>query len=145
MVSETVHTKPGEYMTYDDTQAWEDVSEHFPHMTIYYIFLLRKGPIWSAEETPELDALQAAHVANMGRLADLGKLIINGPLLDSFAIGGELRGIGVFKTSSFHEAQDLISSDPMVRARHLAFELHAWMVDKNILPQRSSPADKTLR
>jgi len=31
-------------MTYDDSQAWKDVSEHFPNMTIYYIFLLKKGP-----------------------------------------------------------------------------------------------------
>jgi len=121
-------------MAYDDAQAWQDVGEHFPNMTIYYVYLLRKGPIWTAEETPELDALQAAHLANMKRLTDLGKLLINGPLLDSFANSGELRGIGVLQTSSFDEAHGLISTDPMVKAGHLAFELHAWMVDKNILP-----------
>lgn len=31
-------------MTYDDAQAWKDVTEHFPNMTIYYLFLLKKGP-----------------------------------------------------------------------------------------------------
>jgi uncharacterized protein len=121
-------------MTYDDAQAWKDVNEHFPSMTIYYIYILRKGPIWTAEETPELEALQAAHLANMRRLADLGKIVINGPLLDSFETSGELRGIGVFKTSTFDEAESLISTDPMVKAGHLAFELHTWIVDKNILP-----------
>ncbi len=121
-------------MTYDDVQAWNDVNEHFPSMTIYYIYILRKGSLWTAEETPELDALQAAHLANMRRLADVGKLVINGPLLDSFALSGELRGIGVLKTSTFAEAESLISTDPMVKAGHLAFELHTWMVDKNILP-----------
>ena len=121
-------------MTYNDVQTWKDVNEHFPPMTIYYIYILRKGPIWTAEETPELDALQEAHLANMRRLADLGKLVINGPLLDSFAMSGELRGVGVLKTSTFEEAESLISTDPMVKAGHLAFELHTWMVDKNILP-----------
>ena len=121
-------------MTYDDSQAWKDVNEHFPDRTIYYIYLLKKGPAWTGEETPELNALQEAHLANMRRLANLGKLVINGPLLDSFATSGELRGIGALKTASFAEAHDLISTDPMVRVGHMIFELHAWMIDKNILP-----------
>ena len=121
-------------MTYDDAQAWKDVSEHFPNMTIYYIYLLKKGPAWTADETPEIDALQEAHLANMRNLAKSGKLVINGPLLDSFATSGEIRGIGALKTSSLSEAQELISTDPMVKAGRLIFELHTWMVDKNILP-----------
>ena len=121
-------------MVYDDAQAWEDVGEHFPHMTIYYIYLLRKGPTWSPEETPEINELQEAHIANMRRLGEMGKLVLNGPLLDSFATSGEIRGIGVLKTSSLAEAQGLISTDPMVKAGRLIFELHTWMVQKNILP-----------
>ena len=121
-------------MLYDDAQAWKDVSEHFPQMTIYYIFLLKKGPAWSPDETPEVEALQEAHLANLRRLGEMGKLVINGPLLDSFATGGEIRGIGVLKTGSLAEAQELISTDPMVQVGRLIFELHAWMVDKNILP-----------
>jgi hypothetical protein len=35
---------PGGFMTYDDTRAWQDVSELLPQMTINYIFLLKKGP-----------------------------------------------------------------------------------------------------
>lgn len=121
-------------MAYDDAQAWKDVGEHFPNMTIYYIFLLRKGPTWSPEATPEIEALQEAHLANLGRLGERGKLVLNGPLLDSFATSGEIRGIGVLKTSSLAEAQELISSDPMVKVGRLIFEIHTWMVEKNILP-----------
>jgi len=80
-------------MDYDDSQAWKDVSEHFPNMTIYYIFLLRKGPTWSPEATPEIGALQEAHLANMRHLGTMGKLVLNGPLLDSFATSGEIRGL----------------------------------------------------
>jgi len=121
-------------MTYDDAQAWKDVSEHFPEMTIYYIYLLKKGPTWSPADTPEIEALQEAHLANLKRLAHMGKLVINGPLLDSFATSGEIRGIGALKTESLAEAQELISTDPMVRVGRLVFELHTWMVAKNILP-----------
>ena len=121
-------------MQYDDAQAWKDVNENFPDMAIYYIFLLKKGPALSPDETPEINALQEAHLANLKRLGDMGKLVINGPLLDSFATSGQVRGIGVLKTESLTEAQELISTDPMVKVGRLIFELHAWMIDKNILP-----------
>ena len=121
-------------MSYDDPQAWKDVQEHFPNMTIYYIFLLKKGPAWSPDPTPELEALQEAHLANLRQLGEMGRLVLNGPLLDSFATSGEIRGIGVLKASSLAEAQELISTDPMVKVGRLTYELHAWMVDKNILP-----------
>ncbi|MFT3895476.1 MAG: YciI family protein [Anaerolineales bacterium] len=121
-------------MPYDDVQAWKDVNEHFPNMTIYYIYLLKKGPTWTPDETPEINALQEAHLANLRRLGEMGKLVLNGPLLDSFAISGEIRGIGVLKTNSLAEAQELISTDPMIKMGRLVFELHTWMVQKNILP-----------
>ena len=121
-------------MIYDDKQAWEQVNTHFPHMTIYYVFLLKKGPAWSPDETPEIEALQEAHLANLRRLGEEGKLVLNGPLLDSFATSGEIRGIGVLKAASLEEAQALIATDPMVKVGRLIFELHAWMVAKNILP-----------
>lgn len=121
-------------MRYDDAQAWKDVSENFPDRTIYYIYLLKKGPTWSPEETPDIDALQEAHLANMRRLAEIGRLVINGPLLDSFATSGEIRGIGVLKAESLAEARELISTDPMVKVGRLIFELHTWMVQKDILP-----------
>jgi uncharacterized protein YciI len=121
-------------MLYDDKQAWEDVSTYFPNMTIYYVFLLRKGPTWTADETPEIAALQEAHLANLRRLGEMGKLVLNGPLLDSFATSGEIRGIGVLKAASLAEAQELISTDPMVKVDRLIFELHAWMVGRDILP-----------
>jgi len=124
----------GKTMIYDDAQAWKDVNEHFPDRTIYYIYLLKKGPAWSPAETPEIEALQEAHLANLKRLEDMGKLVINGPLLDSFATSGEIRGIGALKAASLAEAKELISTDPMVKVGRLVFELHAWMIQKDILP-----------
>ena len=41
-------------MTYDDSQAWKDVSEHFPNRTIYYIYLSRKVPRGALMKRPKL-------------------------------------------------------------------------------------------
>jgi uncharacterized protein YciI len=119
-------------MTYDDAQAWRDAEEM--GMTVYYIYLLKKGPVWSPDETPEVEELQAQHLANLRRLGEEGKLVINGPLLDSFQMSGEIRGIGVLKAKSLTEAKEWISTDPMVKTGRLVFELHTWMVRKGILP-----------
>ena len=121
-------------MSYNDAQAWLDVSENFPEMTIRYVFILKKGPTWSPDSTPEIDALQDAHLANYRSLEEAGKLIVTGPFLDAFQLGGDVRGMGVLRTSSYEEAHELISTDPMVKVNRLVFELHAWMIAKNILP-----------
>ena len=47
---------------------------------------------------------------------------------------GEIRRVGVLKTPSLDEGRDLVSTDPIVKTGRLNFELHAWMIDKNILP-----------
>ena len=121
-------------MPYDDEQAQKDVLANFPNMTIYYVFFLKKGSEWSPDSTPEIEELQKAHLANYRRLAEIGKLAVTGPFLDSFAMVGDLRGMGVLKATSLAEAKELINSDPMVQARRLTFELHAWLIEKNILP-----------
>ena len=119
-------------MDYNDEEARKEAEEM--GMTVYYIYLLKKGPTWTPEPTPEVMELQKAHLENLKRLGDMGKLVINGPLLDSFATNGELRGIGALKATSLQEAQELIGTDPMVKVGRLIFELHAWMINKNILP-----------
>lgn len=119
-------------MHYDDRAAHEQADSM--GMALYYVYLLRKGPAWSQDSTPETDALQAAHLANIRRLREEGKLILNGPLLDAFQLSGEMRGVGVLKAASMDEARSWIETDPMLQVGRLVFELHAWMVPKGILP-----------
>ena len=117
---------------YDEAQAYELAASM--DRAIYYVYLLKKGPTWSPDSTPEVDALQEAHLGNLRRLVDEGRLVLNGPLLDAFQLSGEIRGIGVLKAASLAEAQELIGTDPMVKVGRLVFEIHAWMVPKGILP-----------
>jgi uncharacterized protein YciI len=92
-------------------------------VTYYFAFLLR-GPKWTPEQTPELARLQEAHLANIRRLAETGKLVVAGPFSD----GGPLRGVFVFKTETMEEAKALADIDPAVQAGRLALELHPWLV-----------------
>ena len=119
-------------MEYDDAEAREQARAM--GMALYYVYLLKKGPTWSPDPTPEIDALQEAHVANMRLLREEGKLVLNGPLLDAFQLSGEIRGIGVLKATSMAEAESWIETDPMVQVERLVFELHAWMVPEGVLP-----------
>jgi uncharacterized protein len=113
----------------EDKQEW--IFEVPPDMTVYYLRILKRGPLWSPEETPELERLQEAHLAYGRKLTAEGKLVINGPLLD----GGDLRGVSVMRVSSLEEARVLSEGDPSVQAGRLSFELHPWMVYKGILPE----------
>jgi uncharacterized protein len=119
-------------MDYDDQEAWRTAEEE--GRAVYYVYLSRKGPSWSPEETPEIDKLQQEHVANLRKLREEGKLVLNGPLLDSLQLSGEIRGMGVLKAKSLAEAQEWINTDPMVKVGRLMIELHTWMVPKGVLP-----------
>lgn len=115
-------------------QKEHDAAEQFEvpqDMTVYYLRLLKRGPIWTAEETPEVERLQVAHLAYGQKLREAGKLILNGPLLDN----GDLRGLGIFRVGSLEEAQTLADADPAVQAGRLISEIHPWMIHKGILPE----------
>ncbi len=97
-----------------------------------YLGFLKKGENRKEgdDKNPEIQELQKAHIANIQRLAKLGKLIVAGPFGDD----GALRGIFVFRAASLQEAQDLCATDPMVKIGRLEVELHPWRVPEGMLP-----------
>jgi uncharacterized protein YciI len=99
-----------------------------PKATTYSLGLLRRGKAWTPEVTPEVEKLQAAHLANIGRLAETGKLVAAGPMGDD----GPLRGLFVFRTDTLQEAKTLAATDPAVRAGRLAVEIHPWRAPEGI-------------
>lgn len=108
--------------------AAQKPSEAHYEMTTYYLVLLYRGPNSTAEVTPETQRIQEAHMANIGRMADEGKLIMAGPMAED----GKLRGIFVFRVGSLQEAQALAAEDPAVKAGRLVPEVHPWYTAKNI-------------
>ncbi|HMG74821.1 MAG TPA: YciI family protein [Pyrinomonadaceae bacterium] len=97
-----------------------------------YLAFLKKGPNRKEGdgETPEVQELQRAHIANIERLAAMKKLIAAGPFGDD----GALRGIFVFRVGSLQEAQKLCATDPMIKIGRLTVELHPWQVPEGVLP-----------
>lgn len=101
-----------------------------PKMASVYLGFLTRGKKWTPEKTPETEALQKAHIANINRLAEMKKLVVAGPFGDD----GTLRGIFVFKVATLAEAKELAETDPAVKAGRLAIEIYPWFVPDGILP-----------
>lgn len=115
----------------ENSNETKEAFEVRPDMKIYYLRFLKRGPLWTPEETPEVERLQTAHLLYGQKLREAGKLVLNGPLLDN----GDLRGVGIFHVSSLEEAQALSNADPAVQAGRLISEIHPWMIHKGILPE----------
>ena len=96
-----------------------------------YVFgTLVRGPKSTSDQTEETKKIQEGHMANINRLAEMGKLVLAGPFYD----GGDRRGVFIFKLDRLDEAQALTDTDPAVIAGRLKIELHRWSVPKGMLP-----------
>lgn len=89
-----------------------------------YIFvMLRTGPNDGNFKGKERDDLFAGHMANILRMADMGKLILAGPF-DKNDRG--YRGIFIFNVATVDEAQKLVETDPTVKAGVLVADVVPW-------------------
>ncbi len=96
-----------------------------------FLVLLKKGPAWTAEKTDQTRALQDAHMANIKKMWEEGKLIVAGPMGDD----GDVRGVFVFAAADRALAKRYADSDPAVAAGRLVPEIHSWWVEKRALPE----------
>lgn len=88
-------------------------------MRNYVHVLLKTGPV-KVEDKEERGRIFAGHFANMGRLAEEGKLVMAGPFDDP---EGVLRGMFVFDVTTIEEARSLVESDPAVKAGIFRYEM----------------------
>ena len=105
---------------YDSVYAQELGADQYG-MHQYVMAFLKKGPNRDLD-SPKAMELQMAHMDNIGRLAEEGKLVLAGPFLDD----GDLRGIYIFDAKTIEEAEAWTNSDPAVQAGSLIMELHPW-------------------
>jgi uncharacterized protein YciI len=107
-------------IAYDSTLA-EKLGADPYGMKKYVMAFLKAGP--NRNQDPETAAkIQRAHMDNITRMAEEGKLVLAGPFLD----GGDLRGIYVFNVETLEEAKALTETDPAVKEGRLIMELHPW-------------------
>ncbi|MES2701269.1 MAG: YciI family protein [Bacteroidota bacterium] len=97
-------------------------------MKQYYFVMLIKGPRRDeVKDTAAINRLQEGHMANMDRMAKMGKLMTAGPFGDD----GNWRGIFILDCETEQEAKDLLATDPMIKAGRLAYEMHPWWTAMN--------------
>lgn len=97
-------------------------------MKKFVVAFLRRGPNRSQDSTIRAN-LQRAHLDNITKLAEEGKLVLAGPFLDD----GELRGIYIFNVSSIEEADSLTKTDPAIQAGSLIMDLKPWYGSASII------------
>ena len=90
-------------------------------MKKYVIAFLKRGPNKSIDSLKR-GRLQRAHLDNINKLAEDGKLVLAGPFFGS----EDLRGIYIFNVQSIEEAQALTNTDPSIQAGVLVMELKEW-------------------
>jgi len=90
-------------------------------MRSYIIAFLKAGPTKLTDSLAR-EKLQNAHMQNINRLVEEGKLILAGPFMDD----QPLRGIFIFDVATIEEARELTLTDPAIQAGTLIMELHPW-------------------
>lgn len=94
-------------------------------MQKYFIAFLKKGPNRSQPEE-EANKLQAAHMAHLGKMYELGYADISGPFEDE----SDISGITIYNVPTMEMADSLANADPMVKAGRLVIEIHPWWAGK---------------
>lgn len=84
-------------------------------------FLLRGDRV--DEYTPEQrQEIQGAHMQNINKMAELGKLVVAGPFFGN----DDLRGLYIFDVESLDEAKALTETDPAIQKGVLKMDLKEW-------------------
>lgn len=91
-------------------------------MKMYVLVILKTGSNTN-ETKAKTDSLFAGHMENMGKLVKINKLIVAGPLAKN---DKTYRGIFILNTKSIAEAQEILATDPAVKAKLLDAELFNW-------------------
>ena len=94
----------------------------------WFVMLLKGKKREEIKDTATLNKIQQGHLANIGRLAELGKIIVAGPFGDNT----DWRGIFIFNAASKEEVEQLLQTDPAIKTGRLDYEIHPWWTAKGI-------------
>ena len=105
-----------------DAQLAEKLKADDLGMKKYVMAFLYSGDRVSEYSKEERAEIQKGHMANITKLADMGKLILAGPFFGTDA----MRGIFIFDVNSIEEAESLTNTDPAIKTGVLKMELKEW-------------------
>ena len=107
---------------YDITK---DTTVTVGEMKRYWLVLLQKGPNRN-QDSISAEKIQAAHMANINRLAKEGKLIMAGPI----GVEDDLRGIFLMNCSDSTEVENFVKTDSAVITGRLVMKYYPWWTMK---------------
>jgi len=92
-------------------------------MKNYVLCILKTGPKDAEIQGEARKKIFAGHFANIGRLADEGKLAVAGPFGKN---DKSYRGLYIFNVATIEEAEKLVMLDPAVHAGVFVPDLTPW-------------------
>lgn len=92
-------------------------------MKSYVLCILKTGPKDAEVQGDARKEVFAGHFANIGRLAEEGKLVVAGPFGKN---DKAYRGLYIFNVATVEEAEKLVVLDPAVKAGVFVYELTPW-------------------
>lgn len=92
-------------------------------MRTYVLCILKTGPKDAEIKGDERKEIFAGHFANIGRLANEGKLSVAGPFGKN---DKNYRGLYIFNVATVEEAEKLVVLDPAVKAGVFVADLTPW-------------------
>ena len=92
-------------------------------MKMYVLCILKTGPNDAKIKGKDREAAFAGHMANIGRLANEGKLAVAGPFEKNDL---SYRGLFIFNVSTIEDAKKLVITDPAVKAGIFNYDLILW-------------------
>ena len=98
-------------------------------MKKYVMAFLKRGPNRDFDSAKKAE-LQMAHLNNIDKLANEGKLVLAGPFFGN----DDLRGIYIFNVKTIEEAEKLTNTDPAIQAGSLVMELKEWYGTAALMP-----------
>lgn len=87
----------------------------------YWFVMLKRGHN-RTQDSATAAKIQEAHLANIQRLYEAGKLKVAGPFGDE----GDWRGIFIFDCATKEEVESLLKSDEAISSGRLTYEIKPW-------------------
>lgn len=103
----------------------KDTTVYSEEMKRYWLVLLQKGPNRN-QDSASAEKIQAAHMANIDRLAKEGKIIMAGPI----GADNDLRGIFLMDCKDSTEVEKFVKTDSAVITGRLVMKYYPWWAAK---------------
>ena len=102
-----------------------DTSVYSGEMKRYWLVHLLKGPNRN-QDSASRAKIQAAHIANIVRLAKQGKIIMAGPI----GVENDLQGIFLMNCKDSSEVESFVKTDTAVITGRLIMKYYPWWCEK---------------